>query len=359
MLCKTASPLIRHLDSANLLETPLESLGKSWITPNHLFFVLNRSSVETSRFEPEQWSVKFDGLVENALNFKLKELLDPSRFEQIELTSYIQCCGNGRKFFKPPVDGVPWGHGAIGNAVWNGVRLADILKAVRLKPSVQHVMLAGKDAALDPQKPYIKSIPLQKALNPSTVLAFRMNGEDLPVIHGGPIRLIVPGWGGTYSVKWLDHVRATEKPWNGFWMDPAFRIPIHPLSPGSSLGSFESQPFQEFSVSSIITQPLDGQAVQRGIVPIQGFAWTGQSQIVIVDVSTDGGQTWRPAKFGLQRLEYAWTSWRFDWHASLGSHVVMARAKDSLGTTQPLAQDNWNPGGYGWHAVHSITVNVR
>jgi DMSO/TMAO reductase YedYZ molybdopterin-dependent catalytic subunit len=351
--------LTRHLGSSNLLETPLDELGKSWITPNNLFFVLNRSSIEVSSAEAEHWQINFGGLVETPLQFRIQELFDSSKFTQIELPSYIQCCGNGRRFFKPAVEGVPWGHGAIGNAVWSGISLADILKTVGLRPNVRHIILAGKDAALDSRRPYIKSIPLEKAMSPHTILASRMNGEALPVVHGGPVRLIVPGWGGTYSLKWLTHVKAAEQPWNGFWMNPAFRIPVYSITPGNFDSPFETKPFTEFSVSSVITRPLDYETVKSGTASIQGYAWTGECEVAAVNISTDGGQTWHPATLGPRRSSYAWTQWAFTWHAAPGTYVLMARAKDSLGKTQPLEQDNWNPVGYGWHAVHSIRVSVK
>jgi DMSO/TMAO reductase YedYZ molybdopterin-dependent catalytic subunit len=254
---------------------------------------------------------------------------------------------------------VPWGHGAIGNAVWKGVRLAEILKAVKPQPRAKYITFVGKDGLLDRQKPYAKSIPISKAMDPYTLLATHMNESPLPVLHGGPIRLIVPGWGGTYSLKWLTDLIVEERPWSGFWMDQAYRIPIRPMSPNDIVSLSDTRPFTEFSVSSMITKPGNQDSLISVRNQIQGFAWSGETDVESVDVSTDEGQTWHPATLQPSHMKYAWRQWTLAWHPKPGSYVLMARARDTAGNIQPLKQDNWNPGGYGWHAVHSIQVNVK
>jgi sulfite oxidase len=357
-LIKSAS-LIKHWDSSNFLETPLLELGKSWITPNDLFFVLNHTPMNISAVDASQWQITVHGLIENPQQFKFRNIVDPSQFQQAEFPAYLQCCGNGRRFFKPEMHDVPWGHGAIGNAVWRGVRLAEILKAVKPQPKAKYITFVGKDGLLDRQKPYVKSIPISKAMDPYTLLATRMNGSPLPVMHGGPIRLIVPGWGGTYSLKWLTDVIVEERPWSGFWMDQAYRISIRPMSPNDIVSLSDTRPFTEFSVSSMITKPGNQDSLISVRNQIQGFAWSGETDVESVAVSTDEGQTWHPADLQPPHLKYAWKQWAFTWHPKPGSYVLMVRARDTAGNIQPLKQDNWNPGGYGWHAVHSIQANVK
>jgi DMSO/TMAO reductase YedYZ molybdopterin-dependent catalytic subunit len=350
--------LIKHWNSPNFLETPLQELGKSWITPNDLFFVLSHTPMTISAVEAGQWQMAVRGLAENPQQFPIRNILDPSQFQQSEFPAYLQCCGNGRRFFKPERNDLPWGHGAIGNAVWGGIRLAELLNAVRPRSNVKYITFVGKDGLLDQQKPYVKSIPIAKAMEPHTILATRMNGSALPVMHGGPVRLIVPGWGGTYSVKWLTDVIIEERPWTGFWMEQAYRVPIRPMTPESSVSLSDTKPFTEFSVNSMITQPGDRDLVTTVPTQVQGFAWAGETEVESVKVSTDEGQTWYPATLQPRHIRYAWKQWGFAWHPKPGSYTLMARARDATGNLQPMRQDNWNPGGYGWNAVHSIQVNV-
>lgn len=341
VLIKSKS-LISHFNSPLLLETPLAELGKSWITPNNIFFVLSRADIRPSQAERESWQIEIGGDTDRALKISLRDLRQ--KFELVEFSAYLQCAGNGRKFFKPEIEGLSWGYGAIGNARWSGVRLAEVLRAAGIKSTAKHVAFVGRDALPDRPDSYIKSIPLKKALDPRTILAITMNDEPLPDIHGGPARLLVPGWGGTYSVKWLTHIIALRKPWDGFWMNRAYRV--------------NDKSFAEFSVNSVITAPSDGAACAAGPVEISGLAWTGEAEVVSVEVSADGGRSWQRAKLGDEQAKYAWRRWSLVWAAKPGDYTIMARAADNRGKIQPLTQDNWNPGGYGWNAVHAIRVSV-
>lgn len=339
------SELIRHWGSPNILETPLAELGKSWLTPNRLFYVLSR---EALRFSPEvrkEWRVKIEGEISRPIRLSLAEIR--RRFEWTEFPAYLQCAGNGRKFFRPPIEDVTWGYGAIGNARWGGIRLADILRQIGLRPDAKHTAFAGQDASPEHPDSYIKSIPLEKALNPHTILALTMNGEPLPEEHGGPVRLLVPGWAGTYSVKWLTHIIALKKPWDGFWMNQAYRV--------------DGQAFTEFSLNSAITQPADGEVLTLDkIISLEGVAWTGEAEVVGVEISLDGGKTWQEAELGRERAKYAWRKWSFVWRPTKAeSYTLLAKARDSRGRVQPLVPKNWNPGGYGWNAAIPVRVKVR
>lgn len=349
--------LIRVWGSPDLLETPLRELGRSWITPNDLFFVLNRARPDLSPGE-EDWEVTVGGEVDQPFRIPLRALGQPSAFEAVELTAYLQCAGAGRRFFRPPIDDVPWGPGAIGNARWRGVRLADLLRAARPRSTARHVALLGKDASPANPDSYIKSIPLEKALESHTLLAVGMNGAPLPFLHGGPVRALVPGWAGSYSVKWLTTVLLLERPWAGFWMGRAFRVPLRRVTPGTRVHLAETRPFTEFAVNSLITEPPDGQLRRAGPLEIGGFAWCGESQVEGVEVSVDGGRSWETASLEFSEARYAWKRWSYRWSAAPGSYLIRARAADRSGNVQPLEQDNWNPGGYGWNTAPAVRLTV-
>lgn len=346
-------------ESDLIFETPLEVLGRYWITPNDDFFVLSRQRIEVSEAEKSRWEIRVAGEVDRPLRLAITELRNSATFSRVQLDAYIQCAGYGRLFFEPPVEDVPsWGRGAIGNAVWEGVRLSDVLRQAGLRPSARHVAFAGRDSAqMDP--PYIKSIPLEKAMEPHTLLAFRMNGVDIPVVHGGPLRLLVPGWAGTYSLKWLQGIEVLTRPWEGFWMSRAYQIPRFPIEPGSQTRTFQSVPITEITVNSMITKPLEKDLVPADrTAVVEGLAWSGRGEVDKVEVSTDGGRGWRLAKLDMPNDQFAWQRWRLPWEPTYGTHDIIARAHDASGAIQPLRQDNWNPDGYGWHVAPSVHVKV-
>lgn len=348
---------IRLTESDLALETQLEMLGEHWITANDDFFVLSREQVHISEEESANWHVTVTGEVGVPLSLALAKLRDPHVFPRSELYACIQCAGYGRRFFEPAFDVVPWGRGAIGNAFWGGVRLRDVLRRAKLSPSVKHIAFAGKDCTqVDP--PYIKSIPLDKAVEPNTLLVFQMNGSDLPTAHGGPLRLLVPGWAGTYSLKWLQRIEASRKPWEGYWMSVAYQLPTSPIEPGSPAGTFPSIPIEAIRVNSLISRPLDEDRILAGESVVEGFAWSGTAEVDRVDVSIDGGQTWRLANWASPSHRFAWRRWRLPWHPARGVYAIVARAHDRSGAMQPLERSNWNPGGYGWQTAHSLRVMV-
>jgi sulfite oxidase len=341
----------------NVLETPLGDLGKSWLTPNNSFFVLSRITPDI----PAQrlpWQIAVSGLVRDERQIQVRDLLDRSRFEWQEFPACIECAGNGRRFFHPKIDDIPWGHGAIGNALWSGVRLADLLNAVGLAPGARHVAFVGADSSPKRRDDFIKSIPLSKAMEPHTLLALRMNGKPLPVEHGAPVRMIVPGWIGAYNIKWLTHIIVLREPWDGQWMNRAYTVPTQQKISDKNFPQRGWEALTSFPVNSIITEPADGERRPRGVIQARGFAWAGEAEVTRVEISVDGGATWRLATLGRERAKYAWRGWSFTFDAAPGVHTITVRATDTAGTSQPLVQDNWNPGGYCWHAAHAIRIRV-
>jgi DMSO/TMAO reductase YedYZ molybdopterin-dependent catalytic subunit len=191
-----------------------------------------------------------------------------------------------------------------------------------------------------------------------TLVAFRMNGLEIPVEHGGPVRLIVPGWVGTYSVKWLLRIAVLDRPWDGFWMSRAYRVPTSAASPGAASESVETVPLTTCRVNSVITLPLDGVTLPPGRAVVEGIAWSGDGEIEEVSVSTNGGKTWTPAQLEASSGPHAWRRWRLNWDAAPGPHEILARARDASGAVQPLVRTAWNPGGYGWNAAQTVAVRV-
>jgi DMSO/TMAO reductase YedYZ molybdopterin-dependent catalytic subunit len=263
----------------------------------------------------------------------------------------VECAGNGRGFYKPPASGIQWERGAVGTAVWRGVRLADVLQRARPRPTARHVVPDGNDTPPTPQAPdFIRSHPLAKAMEPHTLLALEMNGQPVPHLHGGPVRLLVPGWIGSASIKWLTRLTLADREWNGPFMQRSYRSPrVDDAQQTYSLQSLECK--------SMIVQPADGAQLAAGPQRITGFAWAGEGTVVAVDVSVDGGQTWQGAALTGEEHRYAWRRWELAWDARAGGQTIMARASDSLGRYQPTARPR-DPQGYRWNVIHAVRVNV-
>jgi sulfite oxidase len=327
------------------LETPLRELAAE-VTPNELFFV--RNNYDGPVIDPGRYVLRVDGEVESPLTLTLDDL---RRLEQVTQTVTLECAGNGRSFHKPPASGIQWEHGAVGTAVWRGVRLAEVLRLARPRPSARHVVPDGNDAPPTPQAPdFIRSHPLWKAMEPHTMIALEMNGQPLPHLHGGPARLLVPGWIGSASIKWLTRLTLAEQEWQGPFMQRSYRSPrVDDPAQTYSLQSLECK--------SVIVSPLDGAQLAPGPHAVSGFAWAGEGTVVAVDVSTDGGQKWTPATLGPEAGRYAWRRWELAWTPGAGAHVVMARASDSLGRYQPSSRPR-DPQGYRWNVIHAVRVHV-
>jgi len=334
------------------LETPAHLLT-SWITPNDLFYV--RSHFYTPSIDPDAWRLRIDGEVGTPLDLTLADL---RALPSTTLVVTLECAGNGRAFFDPPVAGVQWEKGAVGTAAWTGVRLADLLRQAGIRPSARYLWLDGADRGLGRAPDFVRSLAADKALHAETLLAYEMNGQRLPVPHGFPLRAIVPGWEGAYSVKWLTHIEASARDHDGPFVQAGYRYPRRPVAPGSVVPASETVPLRALPVKSLITSPPPGVAAPRDGVRISGFAWAGDGEIRRVDVSTDGGRTWAEARLGRDRARYAWRQFEYVWRpAAGGSYVVLSRATDSRGATQPIVPE-WNPAGYVWNAIDRVRINV-
>jgi DMSO/TMAO reductase YedYZ molybdopterin-dependent catalytic subunit len=334
------------------LETPPHLLT-SWITPNDLFYV--RSHFYTPVLNDAEWKLVIDGNVDRPLAITLSELRSLPSIRQVVT---LECAGNGRAFFEPRVAGVQWEKGAVGTAEWRGVRLRDVLTRAGAARTARYLWLDGADRGIDRAPDFIRSLPVEKALDPATLLAYEMNGEPLPVSHGFPLRAVVPGWEGAYSVKWLTHIRASESDHDGPFTQSGYRRPRRPVKPGVLVAPSDTVPVRELPVKSLITSVAHDATVSRGEVRIAGFAWVGDAEIRRVDVSTDNGRTWNEARLGRERAQYAWRQFEYLWRPrETGSYAVMSRATDSRARVQPIVAE-WNPAGYLWNAIDQVRLNV-
>ena len=333
-------------------EMPLSGFD-TWLTPAENFYV--RTHIYKPKVELSAWRLRVDGRVERELTLDMAQLEKLPRVEQVAV---MECAGNGRSFYDPGVAGMQWRYGAVGNARWTGVRLADVLKRAGLKPGATQVLFNGADVPMGKVPDFVRSVPLEKALHPDTMLAFHMNGAPLPSSHGFPLRLVPPGWAGDSWVKWVTNITLLDKEYDGFFMKTAYRHPIRTVPPGTAVAPSAMVPVTSIKPKSIIAAPVAGERLAAGPLTIRGAAWAGVSPVARVDVSTDSGRTWRPAKLGVDRARYAWRLWEATWTPpGDGSYVLMAKATDDTGETQPFLED-WNPSGYLWNVVHSVRVEV-
>ncbi|TCK35147.1 DMSO/TMAO reductase YedYZ molybdopterin-dependent catalytic subunit [Paraburkholderia sp. BL8N3] len=352
-------PLIRKTSRPANFETPIEYF-RSAITPNDAFFVRYHLA-GISEIKASDWTLKVGGdSVERELEFTLKQLKND--FEPAEITAVCQCAGNRRGLFEPHVAGVQWGVGAMGNALWRGVRLKDILARAGVKRDALEVVFGDADQAVIEKTPaFIKSLPIEVALDENTLVAFEMNGNPLPHWNGFPARIVVPGWTATYWVKHLTSVKAVSKPEAGFWMSTAYRLPRGKFK----TPSFESQvananePITTMVVNSLITSLKNGQQIPRGrSIDLKGIAWDGGAGIDRVEVSIDSGASWRRAKLGRDLGRFSFREFTLAVPASeRGSIVVMARATSHSGETQ-VDRLIHNPAGYHHNAIQRLYVEV-
>lgn len=345
--------LIRHNGSPYLLESSLSDLDGRELTPYPNFFVLARNPpVEQSR---NSWQLRIEGLVGSAITIPASRLLSP-RFAQYDVVSVLQCAGFGRTYFEPRIADVPWGRGAVGNARWTGVRLRDVLSFSGVRSSARYIYCQGTDGKADATGSYMKSLPMDKATADETLVAVSMNGQAIPWIHGGPLRLIVPGWYGTYSVKWLSRLVASDSPPSNFWMARAYRLPRTPVTPGyQTWDPADGVPVTTLAPNSIITSPAEAYVSTGPSLEVRGFAWAGDAGLSSIEVSLDDGVSWlvhsieQPASFGWRPFRYSF--------AERGDLRITVRARDRSGRSQP-AIPAWNPFGYCWNGPHRVTSRV-
>lgn len=353
---KESGPLTVRVSRPFDAETPVREFT-SFLTPNHRFFVRSHFGPPAPEvIADSNWKLRVDGLVERPHEFTLKML---KQFEPVTVTAVVQCSGNGRAFHRPKVPGVQWERGAVGNAQWTGVRLRDVLAQAGLQNKAKHVQFQGADRPVVASVPlFVRSIPLEKAMHPDTILAYEMNGRPLPLLHGAPLRVITPGWMADSCIKWLTEVTVQAEEAKGYYMQTAYRVPTKPVDPGSTTNGQTMIPVEAMIVKSLIAVPTEGETVKAGPVTIQGVAWSGESKVVRVDVSTDGGRTWDATRFVGEDHPYAWRQWQFVWKPkTAGSFTILCRATDARGETQP-EKSPWNPSGFLWNGWDRITVTV-
>lgn len=332
------------------LEMPLEGFHE-WITPVDRFFVRCHTFLP-DRVNLSDWRLKLDGVVNQPLTLSMDDI---KKLPRVELVGVLECAGNGRSFYQPRVPGTQWAFGSVGNARWAGVRFRDVLQKAGLKDSAKEILLNGSDTPLGTMPKFQRTIPVKKALDPDTLLAYDMNGAALPHEHGFPLRVIAAGWAGDSWVKWLQSIEVLDHDFEGFWMKTAYRHPPNSVAPGTAVDPAQMVPVTDLNVKSVIATPKD--FAKPGRVRISGTAWSNSSPVAKVDVSVDGGTTWKPARLGKDKSQYGWRLFEYDWTATEGKHTLLARATNAAGQAQPLTQE-WNPSGYLWSVAQPITVEV-
>jgi sulfite dehydrogenase (cytochrome) subunit A len=352
-------PLIRRTFRPPNYETPLAAL-RPQITANDTFFVRYHLA-SIPEVDARTWRLRVGGAsAERPLELSLDDL--QRDFERVQLAAVNQCSGNRRGLFTPRAGGVQWTYGAMGNAVWGGVRLRDLLNRAGVKRDALEVVLDGADGAALPGTPdFVKSLPVDRALDAHTLIAFEMNGEPLPHWNGAPARLVVAGWTATYWVKHLTTINVEPKAFEGFWMKSAYRIPTGAF-PGARFASQENTqttPITEILVSSLVTSHVNGDRLERGrAVQLAGWAWDGGSGIGAVEISLDEGRSWRPATLGEAPSPYSWRGFRMPLDTSKpGALRIAVRATGRNGARQPEKLTP-NPSGYHHNVIQTLALEV-
>jgi sulfoxide reductase catalytic subunit YedY len=352
-------PLITFSDRPPLLESPREVFSKG-ITPNDEFFVRWHLPEIPTYIDTETYTLNVNGLVDIEMSFTLKDLKET--FEQVEVTAVLQCGGNSRSAFQPMAGGIQWGSGAVGCAKWKGVRLRDILNRAGLKKEAVWIGFNGKDNAAYYESPsFIRELEI-KELDDHVIVAYEMNGEDLPYLNGFPLRLIIPGYYSDSWVKMLSNITVTQEYKHLFFMDVAYRVPDNETeSEDPENKSKTTKPITHMNVKSVIGYPTNETVVYHNShVVIRGVAWDDGHGIKDVMVSTDEGQTWERAILNESAGRYAFKEFRFSFKPTkYGKNTVMAKAINRLGQEQPFAKDiGWNHGGYKYNGIDVVTFEV-
>lgn len=341
-----------------MLETPFEVFDQGVFTPNDRFFVRWHWSVIPTQINVDSFRLAVRGHVNRPLSLTLKELM---ALPHIEYAAVNQCSGNSRGFFQPRVAGGEWGNGGMGNARWTGVRLKDVLDRAGVKPGAVQVRFNGLDNPPVADGPdFIKSLVVDHARDGEVMIAFAMNGQQLPLLNGFPLRLVVPGWYATYWVKMLNDIEVLDSPDTNFWMKSAYLIPNTPhadMRPGQT--GVNLVPINRLNPRSFITNVKAGATLPAGKpASVRGIAFGGDTGVKRVDFSADGGRTWHAARLGKDEGKYGFRRWetRFTPKAK-GTLVLMARCTNSKGEVQPEAA-NWNPSGFMRNIIESTPVTV-
>ena len=349
-------PLILQRTRPPLLETPFEVFDQSVFTPNDKFFVRWHWANIPSTVDVNSFRLAVHGHVSQSLSLSLDDLM---AFPRVELVAVNQCSGNSRGYFLPRVSGGQWSHGAMGNARWTGVRLKDVLDRAGVKAGAVQVRFNGMDEPVVPDAPdFKKSLDIDHARNAEVMLAYAMSGEQLPLLNGFPLRLIVPGWYSTYWVKMLNDIEVLDQPDANFWMKTAYTIPDTPhanVQPRQT--GFKSVPISRMVPRSFITNIHPGDPFYAGRAALaRGIAFGGDSGVARVDFSADGGKSWQGAQLGKDEGEYSFRQWQMPFTLlARGDYVLMVRCTNTNGVAQPDAP-NWNPSGFMRNVIESTPV---
>jgi sulfoxide reductase catalytic subunit YedY len=359
-------PLKMISDRPPLLESARDIFSHE-ITPNDQFFVRWHMPDIPTFIDLATFRLEVKGSVQNSLSLSVDDL--KAKFEPVEITSVLQCGGNSRKYYASiggqPTHGVQWGHGAMGCAIWRGVRLKDLLHAAGLKSTAAWVGVNGleRPALADVTPHFFREMALDEALTSDIIVAYSMNGEDLPYLNGFPLRLVIPGHFSDSWVKMLNEITVMDEYRPSFFMDVAYTVPNNDCEcviPGADF-EYKRKPIASMKVKSVIGYPTPNTIIKKGSkVLVQGVAFDEGKGIKEVLVSTDKGRSWTPAKLQKDLGKYAFRKWVFEWHPiNKGEQTIMVRAISRIGKIQPMIEDiGWNAGGYQYNAVDAVSVTI-
>jgi sulfite oxidase len=350
--------MLVHEEEPFNAEPPPGALARSSLTPLDSFYVRAHGGVPD--IDQGAWRLEICGLTERSLEVSLEDLRD-GRFTQREVVATLQCAGNRRSGLIAVRDipgEAPWESGATGTARWRGIALAEVLTVAGVDPRALHVAFVGADGCTeaDPPQRYGASIPLAKALGAEVLLAYEMNGKPLRPVHGAPVRVLVPGYIGARSVKWVSRIELRAEPWDGYFQQTAYRLLAAGQQPGPGVG----MALTEVAVNADVLEPQDGATVSAGPVEINGYAFAGgEREVALVDVSIDGGETWTRAELLEDQGRWAWRLWRATVALPVGEGEVVVRAWDTAANTQPERPATvWNPKGYVNNSWGRVRLHV-
>lgn len=350
-------PLIQMTARPPQLETPFGIFNEGVVTPNDAFFVRYHLAGLPDKIDPDTHKIAIGGKVDRPMSVTLADL---KAMDAVEIVAVNQCSGNSRGFFEPRVIGGQLANGAMGNARWKGVPLKALLDRAGVQAGARQVKFDGLDTAVDPDTPdFVKALDIDHARDGEVMVAYQMNGADLPFLNGFPVRLVVPGYYGTYWVKHLSTIEVVDSVFEGFWMKPAYRIPDNAcacVEPGKAPTA--TVPINRFDVRSFVTSLADGGAVKAGEnVTVRGIAFDGGYGIADVALSIDGGRSWLDTRLGKDMGRYSFREWRRVVRFAPGEHKVMVRAVNRIGQSQP-GKPLWNPAGYMRNVVETVRVHA-
>jgi DMSO/TMAO reductase YedYZ molybdopterin-dependent catalytic subunit len=356
------APLILLTDRPVQLETPRHYFISAF-TPNEAFYVRWHLENIPNAIDLKEWKLRVEGNVAKPAAFSLPELT--KKFKEVSVAAVNQCSGNSRSRLQPRVAGGQWGNGAMGNALWTGVRLREILDAAGIKPGSTQVQFQGLETGGGPKgmgsREFLKSLDLTNPVIDECVVAYLMNGEPMPLLNGFPVRLVVPGYFATYWMKCLTWIRVLDKTDENFWMKTGYRIPDTPRGNTTpeemKAGTVKTVPIGRMPVRSFAITPDGAAKIPVGMqVTVRGIAFSGEGRVVKMELSEDGGKSWLGAKLGEDFGAYSFRTWETQWSAkTAGKHTLLVRATDEKGNTQP-DEPVWNAGGYLWNRIERLEL---